>query len=208
MTPDEAPQNADTPTPPPTPDTPEVPWQKRYEDLRPEFDRTNQTLTSLKSDESALLKFLEENHPDLLADDEPEPEPYDPDDDEQPLTKAEWKQWQAEQDQARQQEKGQQQFETDLKSFIGDRELSEHGERAIRYAATTGDIKGPDDLRKAVDGWFEYETGLKGAAKAKPRVSHVPANGRPATEVPDWSQMSRQEIDKYMAEQATARSQQ
>ena len=203
MTPDEAPEIPDTPTP--TSDTPEIPWQKRYEDLRPEYDRATQQLSRFEKDPNAVLEFLQEKHPDLLVDDEPEEEEtyVEPDEDEQPLTRAEWKAWQAEQAQAAKATAAQTQFETDFKQFVGDRELSKQGDAFVRFAAQKGDIKGPDDLKQTVDDWFTYEDSLKGP-KARPRVPHVPANGQAATQVPDWSKMTPGEINQYMVERVRA----
>lgn len=52
----------DTPAqsaPPGTPDAPEINWQKRYEDLRPQFDRTNQQLAQL-NDEAYQRQLMAE----------------------------------------------------------------------------------------------------------------------------------------------------
>lgn len=178
-------------------------WEKDYKALQAEYTRNQQTLKSFESDPNALISFIQEKHPDLLVGDDEEEEteePFvDPDEDEQPLTKAEWKAWQAEQAQQSRATAAQTQFETDFTKFVGDRELSPQGNAAVRFAATKGEIKGPDDLKKAVDDWFTYEDDLRGP-KAKPRAPHVPANGSAATDVPNWDEMTPGEINKYLTE--------
>lgn len=180
-------------------------WEQRYKDTHANWNTLNERMTRFEKDPSAVLEFLQEKHPDLLVDEEPEEEdPYvEPDEDEQPLTRAEWKAWQAEQAQAAKATAAQTQFETDFKQFVGDRELSKQGDAFVRFAAQKGDIKGPDDLKQTVDDWFTYEDSLKGP-KARPRVPHVPANGQAATQVPDWSKMTPGEINQYMVERVRA----
>ena len=180
-------------------------WEQRYKDTHANWNTLNERMTRFEKDPSAVLEFLQEKHPDLLVDDEPEAEEtyVEPDEDEQPLTRAEWKAWQAEQAQAAKATAAQTQFETDFKQFVGDRELSKQGDAFVRFAAQKGDIKGPDDLKQTVDDWFTYEDSLKGP-KARPRVPHVPANGQAATQVPDWSKMTPGEINQYMVERVRA----
>lgn len=182
---------------------PTTDWEQRYKDTHANWNTLNERFSRFEKDPNAVLEFLQEKHPDLLVDDEEEDtdEYVEPDEDEAPMTRAEFRQWQAEQAQASKAKDASQQFETDFKQFVGDRDMSPQGDAFVRYAATKGDIKGPDDLKKTIDDWFAYEDGLK-APKAKPRVPHVPANGQAATEVPDWSGMSRAERDRYMAERA------
>lgn len=185
----------------------DVDWQKRYTDTHAEFNRLNERFTRFEKDPNALIEFIQEKHPDLLAEDEEEDttEYVEPDEDDQPLTRAEWKQWQAEQAQTARTTAAQTQFETDYTKFVGDRELSPQGDAFVRYAATKGDIKGPDDLKKTIDDWFTYEDSLR-PAKAKPRVPHVPTSGQAATQVPNWDDMTPGEINRYMVERVQAES--
>src|SRR3954464_13049417 len=89
--------NAETPETPQT-DEPTVDWSKRYNDLRPEFDRTNQELSHL----NRLLEAARNGDPqaaealgfayadnDTIDDDGEEPGQY--------LTREEWQQYQAQQ---------------------------------------------------------------------------------------------------------------
>jgi hypothetical protein len=177
-------------------------WEQRYKDTHANWNSLNERFSRFEKDPNAVLEFLQEKHPDLLVDDDEEEDTYeeeDLDEDEQPLTRAEWKQWQAEQAQQSRAQAAQNKFETDFKQFVGDRELSPQGDAFVRYAATKGDIKGPDDLKKTINDWFAYEDGLR-PAKAKPRVPHVPTSGQAATQVPNWGEMTPGEINRYLAE--------
>lgn len=180
---------------------PTTDWEQRYKDTHANWNTLNERFSKFEKDPNALIEFIQEKHPDLLVDDEPEEEDtYEPDEDEQPLTRAEWKAWQAEQEQAARQKAGEQQFDTDLRELVGDRELSEYGLNAIRYAASQGDIRNKDDLQKAVEGWFEHVTPKEPAKR--PRAPHVVTGGQASTGTPDYSQMSRTEADRAMAERA------
>lgn len=184
-------------------------WEQRYKDTHANWNSLNERFSRFEKDPSAVIEFLQEKHPDLLVGDEEEEaeEPFvDPDEDDQPLTKAEWKAWQAEQAQASKTRENQNQFETDFKTFVGDRELTPQGDAFIRFAASRGELKGPDDLKQKVADWFTYEDGLKTAAKPKPRAPHVPANGQSATDVPNWDEMTPGDINRYMVERVQAES--
>lgn len=179
-------------------------WEQRYKDTHANWNSLNERFQKFEKDPAAVLEFLQEKHPDLLVDDEKEEteDPFvDTDEDEEPMTRAEFKAWQAEQAQAAKATAAQNQFETDYKKFVGDRELDPEGDAFIRHTASRGEIKGPEDLRQTVDKWFAYIEG-KAAPKAKPRAPHVPANGSAATDVPTYDGMSRAEVDRAMAERA------
>lgn len=179
----------------------ETDWQKRYTDTHADWNRLNGEITTLRSDPQALVEFLKEHHPDLLEEEEAESEEeFEPDEAERPMTRGEFEAYKKEEAEKAQQRTAQQQYETDLKAFVNDRELSPLGERAIRGTA----VKSPEELKKAVDEWFEYEESLKGSAKPKPRVPHVPTNGQAGTGVPDWSKMTQGEINRYLTERAQA----
>jgi chromosome segregation ATPase len=78
-------------------------WEQRYKDTHANWNSLNERMSRFEKDPNALIEFIQEKHPDLLAEeDEPEDTYEEPDEDEQPLTRAEWKQWQAEQAQAAQ----------------------------------------------------------------------------------------------------------
>jgi hypothetical protein len=198
----------------PTEDTPtvegqettDVNWQKRYEDLRPEFDRTRQTLSRFESDPTAVEEFIRQHHPDMLVDAEDEPEQEDVyTDDDQPefMTKAEFQSWQKEQATAEAQKQSAQQYETDIKKFTGDRELTQFGRNAIDAAALRGEITTPEQLEKAVNDWFAYVDSL-GGTQARKKAPHVVAGGKPNTGTKDVSEMSRAELNQHMVERMHA----
>lgn len=215
---DEAPRTEDTPTPTST-DTPDVPWQKRYEDLRPEFDRTTAALKdeqSVWNDEQAVLARIAEKYPHLMADEAPDDaddeDELDIDDDDprfQKLTELEKKaaahdQWIAEQAQ----KDATAQFNTDLTSEAGDRTLSRQAKEWIfNETIKLGD--GRENLKKALSAWVEFEDGLgeqyMERVKKSKRAPHVPSGGHTPGEAPDWSSMSRDQQDELMAEMARAR---
>lgn len=195
----------------PVEDTPQIEeqtdttdWQKRYQDLQPEYTRTSQALKRFESDPDALIEFIQQHHPDLLADDEEPDVDVDEDDDPQYMTKAEFAEFQ----QAQAAEKATAQYEADLKKFVGDRELSAFGRKAIDYSATRGEINTPEDLQKAVDEWFEYDSQRSAPEPKKRKAPHVLAGGQENTGTKDWGEMTRSEIDQEMAERALARASQ
>lgn len=188
---DQAPET-DTPTITPTSDTPEIPWQKRYEDLRPEFDRTTQELAAERAaweDEQALLARIAEKHPHLLAEEEETEEEYEettPEPARDPRVDAH-DAWIA-----------QQTYERDLSKFVGDRELSEQG-REIVDALTLKAGNNAKALEAAVNRWFEI-TAPPEKEQPKPPVPHVVANGSAVTSDKDPSDMTRQELTAHMVE--------
>lgn len=184
-----------------TPETTDVNWQKRYEDLRPEFDRTKQAMSRFESDPTAVEEFIRQHHPDMLVD-EPDEEDVDTDDD-QPefMTKAEFQSWQKEQATAEAQRQSNAQYETDIKKFAGDRDLTQFGRNAIDAAALRGEITTPEQLEKAVNDWFAYVDSL-GGPQARKKVPHVPAGGKPNTGAKPFEDMSPKERTAYMVERA------
>lgn len=179
---------------------PSIDWEQRYKDTHTNWNQLNEKFTRFEQDPNALIEFIQEKHPDLLAEEEEDPEDlYEPDEDEAPMTRAEFKQWQAEQEQAAQQLKGQELFEADLQKFAGGRELSKWADQSIRFRASQGEFagkQGPEKLKAAVDEWFAEQE----AAKPRPRAPHVPSAGQAATDVPNWDEMTPGEINRYLAE--------
>jgi hypothetical protein len=181
-------------------------WEKDYKALQAEYTRSQQALKDEQAawdDEQALLARIAEKHPNMIAaEEEPEPE-IEYDEDEAPLTRAEFTKWQAEQKAEREQQESSRQFNADLERFVGERELSPQGQAWINEQARQGKVKGPDDLEKAVQSYFEWEDGLRGP-RAKPNAPHVLKGGKAASETPDFSQMSQDQVNEYMAERAKA----
>lgn len=184
----EAPEVPDTPEPAATPDTPDVDYRKRYEDLQPEYTRATQKL----ADEQALLEHIAEKFPHLIADDQQDPDleddpVYDEDPDE-PVNAdvEELKAWRA----ARDAERAEEAFENDFKEAIGDREISKQA-RSFIENRTVALGNNPEALSKAVDEWFEAVA----PAKPKPRVPNTPTGGG----APDDFDASKADLDQMMA---------
>lgn len=193
----EAPAQPDTPTQTPAADTPpEVNWQKRYEDLQPEYTRATQTL----SDPNRLLEYIQQNHPDLVAEEdayeEPAPEPT-PEAQHQADPRVDLH------DEALQQLLAKQaadQFKADLTEELGDRTLPDKAREWIetRTLNTGGDRNA---LNNAVSEWFE----LTAPPEPEPVPPHVP-NGGTAPSGPDKppEDMTTQEINAWMVERLRA----
>lgn len=185
-----------------------IDWEQRYKDTHSNWNQLNERMSRFEKDPSALIEFIQEKHPDLLAEDDEEPDTedlYEPDEDDAPMTRAEFKQWQAEQKQQTAQLKGQELFEADLKGFAGDRELSKWADQSIRFRASQGEFngaQGPEKLKAAVDEWFAEQEAL--APKPRPRAPHVPSAGQAATDVPNWDDMTPGEINRYLVERVRA----
>lgn len=175
-------------------------WQKRYTDTHANWNTLNEQMSRFKSDPNAVIEFIRETHPDLLAEDEPDEDldEFEPDEEERPLTRAEFNAWKTEQEQNARQQTAQQQYESDLKTFLNGRELNPIAERAIRAAP----VKTPEELKKVVDEVLEYDNAR--SSKPRPRVPHVPSSGQAGTDTPNWSEMTQGEINTYLAERVRA----
>lgn len=184
-----------------------VDWQKRFTDTQAEYTRNQQALADERKvweDEQALLARISEKYPHLIAeeDEDEEPDVDDVDssyDEPDVMTKAEFKAWQEQQRQEQAAEKAQAQFEQDFTRFVGDRELDQYGNTALR----AGQYKGPEELQAAIDEYFEYLDGL-GAKPRKRKTTPAIQGGQAATGVPDYGEMSRSDIDRLMVERVQA----
>lgn len=186
-----------------TPETTDVNWQKRYEDLRPEFDRTKQAMSRFESDPTAVEEFIRQHHPDMLVEDEPEEDDVYTDDDQREfMTKQDFQSWQKEQATQEAQRTSAQQYETDIKRFAGERELTKFGRNAIDALALRGEITTPEQLETAVNEWFAYEDSR--APQKTRRTPHVVPGGKANTGTKDVSEMSRAELNQHMAERLHA----
>jgi hypothetical protein len=212
----EAPLSEDTPTP--DSDTPEVPWQKRYEDLRPEYDRTTQRLKdeeSVWTDEQAALARVQEKFPHWFEDEEENEDEGDFEDDDQPdpsqfVTRKEFDElraWKQDRDGERSKALFEEHLsaEIDLKAEIEDQAAAAkvHDwiyDRTLSLQAKTRD--GQKALKQAVEEYRAITDGI--APKKKPRAPHVPKGGSAGTGVKDFSQMTRDEVDEWMVERARA----
>jgi hypothetical protein len=138
-------------------------------------------------DEDAVFEKVREKFPHWLEADEQEPEEQDDDefDEDDPhaaqlreLAERQKKhdEWIAQQNAEREAAR----FDADLKRFVGDRDISDKAERAIRLEAATGKL-GPKELQTLVDDWVAYEGTLRQSGieqlKSSKKAPHVPAGG-------------------------------
>lgn len=184
----------------PAPEATQHDWEKDYKELQAEYTRSQQALKDEQAawaDEQALLARIQEKHPHLIADGEDDLD--DEDDDEIEPERAEPKpdprvdnlvQWQAEQ-----------QFERDLTKFIAGRELTDKGRKVIEALTQQGG-NNPKALEAAVNEWFEISPVEE--EKPKRKAPHVLAGGTTATDVPDFSDMTRDQVDQWMIDRARA----
>lgn len=180
-------------------------WEQRAKDHQAGFTKSQQELAAERAiwdDEEKLVAKLAEKGFTFAGNDEEEDleDEYVEDEDDAPLTVGQWKAHLREQEAAAQRQSNVERFESDFKAAINGRDLDQWGERAIRYAAFQGEIKDADDLKKQVDEYLERQQ----PAKTRPRAPHVPTTGSAATEVPDWDNMTRGEINRYMVERVRA----
>lgn len=189
---------ADTPEPTLT-DTTD--WEKRYNDLQPEYTRKSQRLSQLESDPNALIEWVQQHHPDLLDSGDTEPdieqEYDDTEDDEVRRELAELKQWREEQTQAqtaaetRAEWDGWEAYVKDLASKDGV-ELTGRDIKALKIdsASNNGRPVTPDKAEQALKAHLDdlraYEEQLIERSRTKrKRAPQVPGDGSTATQTPD-----------------------
>lgn len=186
--------------------TSDVDWQKRYTDTQSEFTKKSQALKDAESvweDEQALLARIQDKFPHLIA--EEEEETVEPDDsseyepEPEYMTKAEYDKREEEKQAAQAARDAQAQFEQDYKKFIGDRELDQYGDAALR----AGSYKGPEELEQAITAYFEHMDSL-GGSKRKRKTTASPQGGQAATGVPNYEDMTSDQINQAMVERARA----
>jgi hypothetical protein len=171
--------------------------KRALEHERAERREAKEFVRRIREEEDARTEFLKElgyeveSDVEEADDDEPEDEPdvY--------LTREEYE---AEK-QERLERESQKQFETDLRGFVGDRELDERGAAWILSKT----YKGPEDLEAGVNAWFDWLDSVRGETpKKKQRAPHVVTGGQPVTGTPDYSDMTRDQINEAMFDRARA----
>lgn len=171
-------------------------------------------LRQIREDREAFLKFTEQHHRDLLADEEDEAagseEDVEFEDDDQiaPVRKDldEIKAWQQE----REAERVAAQIRTDLTAINegSDWELDQFDHEQI-VAAASRDPKGFDKaaLERAHKSYIDRlnkagEVYVERAKKPKPKPSHVPNGGKAATGTTPVSEMTTAQREKFMLDRA------
>lgn len=169
-----------------------VDWERRYKDTHSSWNTLNEQMRRFESDPNALIEFIQEKHPDLLADEDEEPDTFEEDDFEDPRDAeiAQLKQqlgqvtnWQ----QDVEAERGERRFNNDLKKAWGDEDIDPDVRTMIK--SRTAELgNNPDALKKAVEEWRTLERKLKGehidqVTRSK-KAPHVSAGGQAGTQVP------------------------
>jgi len=196
-------------------------YEQRFKDTQSAFTRSQQELAQERAsweDEATALARLAEKFPHLFEDEDEDtyeddvaisdvPEPRDS------MTAAEiaalkkqtaeLQAWQ----QAQVATQGQARFESDLAEVAGERTISKQGKDWIGLQVSRG-TNDRAALEAATKEWFDYEDGVRTAAKAKPkpraRAPHVIPGGQTATGQKAWSEMTRAEALAAQVEMANA----
>jgi hypothetical protein len=212
MLPEQDPQAPSQDTPdisapdPGTPDEPQINWQKRYEDLRPQFDRTNQELARL-NDESYQRELMARWGYEV---EDPEPG-YAPDPNDEVRQKlAELEEWKNTQEQQREQA---QQLEQ-ITASVADQfrqaggDLDERTREWVTTRALNMDPRedGMPDIQGAINdynAWVTEQQQQWEQSRKRPRAPHVPPGGQAGTDAPNLD--DREQRRAWMAEQLAAR---
>jgi chromosome segregation ATPase len=209
MLPEQDPQAPIVDTPEPSaPDSgtpePQINWQKRYEDLRPQFDRTNQQLNDPEYQRQLMAQWGYE-----VEDAQPEQEWVDPTDElRQELN--ELKQWR---DQRTQAEQEQEQLQR-ITASVDDQFKAAQADLdpATREWVTTRALNmdpredGMPDIAGALEAygaWVEGQQQKWEEQRRKPRAPKIPSGGQEGTSAPNLD--DRQARRDWMAEQLAAR---
>lgn len=205
----EAPETPDTPTADETPAaeaTSEAPstetqidWEKRYNDLRPEWDRAKTQLSefeqyqpliqSLQNDPVATIRALQDQFADQFEDEDDEFE----DPGERALRMLQEQQETAQQAAERERrEQLEEQYVGDGIDELAKRdnvELSDHAEAVIYALATHDSLRGDDgrpDVEAAYDALRAFEKEVRDNYVASKKAPRIPS-GRPGEKSPDLS---------------------
>lgn len=198
-------------------DSPDNPYVKRFHDTQASFTQNQQRLRELElyeTDPDAYFKLGQKHGVEFEFPNQDQGQQTGDPQTAQEL--AELKAWRDQVEGERQQERqaaGEELFHQDLDEWAQEEgvKLSTADHNAIFGLL----MKSPDPTQESAARQIfeahvahkkserdEIEQELREAMK-RPRVPHTPgAGGAANTAVPDWSQMSRAEIDKYMAERA------
>ena len=215
---DETPQAPVTDTPAVEADTRQVDWEKRYNDLQPEYTRKSQRLSQLESDPSAVLEWVQQYHPDLIDGEEEQDDGqgYEEETDDPRWAELnELKTWKQEQETRQQAEETRQEWagwEAYVKQEASTEgiELSSRDIKALKLdsADKNGRPVAPEQartiLQDAIKEVQEYEQAvLERARKNRKRVPLPPGDGKTATSTPNLD--DPRERVAWMTEQANLR---
>lgn len=213
-----APQN--THTPPPAPEgTPgeqqQIDWQKRYDDLRPQFDRTAQERAALAAEVQRVSSDADYQR-ELMASWGYEVDDGTPDDptDELRQQLSELQQWKssltAEQQQAQQERALQASIDEQFRAIDPNGEFDKATREWLEAKSITVAPRddGMPDIAAAHKAFTDWELARQKAwQQTKRRAPHIPAGGSAGTNVPDLDKMNPTELAEWMANEAIARMQ-
>lgn len=196
----------------PDPGTPEqqIDWQKRYNDLRPQFDRTNQQLAQLNDEEHRRQLMAEWGYE---IEDPAEQQQYAYEDPNAELRQqiAELAEWKNTQEQQRQQAQQLEQITSSVAEQFKavDPNLDEDDREWITTRALNMDPRddGMPDIAgayQAFQGWETQRQQRWEQARKRPKPPHVPPGGQAGTDAPNLD--DRQARRTHMAEQLDAMS--
>lgn len=199
----------------------QIDWQKRYEDLRPQYDRTmteaqearkyREAAEALQSDDDDARRRAAEFLG--LEIEEPEPDLYADPNDEVRRELAELKdQW----GQFTQQQQTEQQKQRDVQTVaeglaeaqdkLGRELLPEEITLLGDAAFYNRNSQGLPDIQAVTEAWLKIrEADQKSWANTK-KAPHVATGGQAGTQTPNFDEMSESEQVKWMTEQVIARS--
>lgn len=202
--------NVDTPAPSaPDTGTPEqqIDWQKRYNDLRPQFDRTNQQLAQLNDEEHRRQLMAEWGY----EVEEPAPEQGWADPNEELAQQvAELREWKEQRTQAEREQEQLQQITASVDAQF--KEAATDLDAATREWVTTRALNmdprqdGMPDIQGALT---EYQTWVQAQqqqweeARKRPRAPKIASGGQEGTSAPNLN--DREQRRAFMAEQLAAR---
>jgi hypothetical protein len=173
-----------------------IDYAKRYNDLRPEFDRTKQTLSEKEQEAQAWQILATSTDPDLVqqaadilgVELEQDTDEETPDDEaEAPMTRREFQAWQQEQQAETEAKQTADAIRSHVEQIAQERglKLTDRQRNLIFAEAVEGQIS-PERTVQAVDAVLgEFDSYAQSVYKPKPRVPHVTKGGQSAEQVPD-----------------------
>lgn len=211
--PDEAPATPDTPdtlAPTGTPDTPQIDYEKRYSDLRPQYDRTAQELAALRAEQERLADADYQRQ--LMASwgydvEEPGTAYEDPTEDlRRELSELkEWKEGLTQREQE-QQQLAQIEASVDEQFKAAAPDLDPQTREWVTTRALNMDPRddGMPNIQGALQAFQEWEVERQKQWRAqKRRAPHIPSGGAEGTSAPNLD--DREQRIAWMAEQMAER---
>jgi hypothetical protein len=213
-----APAPQDTPPAPPAPEgTPgpqDVDYRKRYDDLRPQFDRTAQEAAALRTEMERVTGDPDYQRQ-LMAQwgyEVEDLDPREPDASEELRSQlAELQEWKtnltAEQQQAQQERQLQASLDEQFRAIDPKGEFDQPTREWLEAKSITLDPRddGMPDIAGAFKAFTDWELSRQKQWQQTKRAPHFAADGTAAASAPDLDKMNPTELAEWMAEEAMAR---